>query len=88
MLAKVELKKLRFRIALIKLVYLGEHFDDKFQTVVKYEGKPHEDGRVAYDFPSKLHVKYMLHCNGGYPTFRDGVILSNLTQMELVLFET
>ena len=69
------------------VICLGVHFPEKFQTIVQYPGVLQLDGKIVYDFPEKLEIKYMLHCTGGNPTFESGVIMSNLDKAELVLFE-
>ena len=74
--------------SLTKKKFLGEHFEPPFQTIVQYEGKILPDGQVVFDFPAKLNINYMLHCDGGTPIFTDGVNVSNLERVELVLFET
>lgn len=68
-------------------LFLASHFDQEFQTIVQYEGKIQPDGKVVFDFPSKLNVKYLLHCDGGSPVFTDGVNVANLDRVELVLYE-
>ena len=54
--------------------------------MVQYAGQTTSDGQIAYDFPSKLKIKYMIHCTDGRSTFEEGVVMANMDKAELVLY--